>query len=396
MTQTLTALNGLIDIFRGTVIADFERIISYVIEQKGIPVGENNALFSMKTLPVLNALLTNPIKHDLERPIQKNFPHLHAINALLRFSGLARVIQTKNESILYINQETYCSWISLSKEEKYYNLLPIIFLSDISDALGERISGLSNYYSLYWLINHTEETKRFENYDDQRTFSYTFPSHQLGFYELFGLITIERADPEPGCGWRFVSVEPTPFGIAMAKILMANINELHLYYENESFNDRRNIFQKILCPYIPSWKSNFTIFPPKPFEGIQIFKVSLGKSWKIIAVDSKITLSDFAYIILEEFNFGSDHLYYFLYKDWRGIATKIYHEYVTEVSCFADDYTIGSLNLEVGQPMVFLFDFGDQWEFKIRREPNQETKELGLLKSGGSPVPNQFPAWDEE
>lgn len=251
MTQTLTALKELIDTYRGTVIADFEKIISYVIEQKGIPVGENNALFSMKTLPVLNALLTNPIKHDLERPIQKNFPHLHAINALLRFSGLARVIQTKNESILHINQETYGSWISLSEEEKYCNLLPIIFLSDIFDALGERISGLSNYYSLYWLINHTKERKRFANYDDQRIFSYTFPPHQLGFFDLFGFLTIERADPEPGCGWRFVSVEPTPFGIAMAKILMANIDELHLYYDNESFDDRRNIFRKFYHPISP-------------------------------------------------------------------------------------------------------------------------------------------------
>lgn len=46
--------------------------------------------------------------------------------------------------------------------------------------------------------------------------------------------------------------------------------------------------------------------------------------------------------------------------------------------------------------MVFMFDFGDQWEFKIRREPDQETNELGLLKSGGSPVPNQYSVWDEE
>ena len=96
-------------IVTSSVVADFERLLQYIIAEGGIPVGDNHALFKMQTLKTLNSLLTNPIKEDQKRPVQKNFPQLHALNALLRFSGLTRVIYSKKGPLLHVDFETFHS-----------------------------------------------------------------------------------------------------------------------------------------------------------------------------------------------------------------------------------------------------------------------------------------------
>lgn len=126
--------------FQTTVVADFEKLLLYAVAQKGVPVSENHSLFVMKTLPTLNMLLTNPIEQNQQRPLQKNFPHLHALNAMLRLSEVAHTMQNKNERLLVIDEAAYQSWNSLTNIEKYWNLLPIFVLPNFSEALGERES----------------------------------------------------------------------------------------------------------------------------------------------------------------------------------------------------------------------------------------------------------------
>lgn len=68
-------------------------------------------------------LLTNPIKQNQQRPLQKNFPHLHALNAVLRLSGLVHIMQNKNERLLMIDEAAYQSRISQFTNRAVYDLL---------------------------------------------------------------------------------------------------------------------------------------------------------------------------------------------------------------------------------------------------------------------------------
>lgn len=380
--------------FQTTAVADFERLLQYAVEHKGIPVSENYSLFVMKTLPTLNMLLANPIKQNQQRPLQKNFPHLHALNAMLRLSGLAHIMQNKNERLLMIDEAAYQSWNSLTNIEKYWNLLPILILPKFSEALGERESFISSHSCLMWLVHSAHDEFSFETFQDQKKFAYTIPNHYLGFFDLFGFVTIERAEPELGRGWRFTSIKPTAFGITIANLMLKNrAKMISDCLEEESITEVRRIFHTAMSSEIPSWNHNLIIFPPKPAVGLHIFKVSLHKSWKIIAIDAEETLSTLAYTILDAFDFDSDHLYYFDYADWRGVPKKIYHEYVSDAEHLVDDYTIGSLNLQIGQSMTFLFDFGDNWEFNLCLEelnPAEVIDQPKVLKSGRNPAPVQY------
>lgn len=64
------------------------------------------------------------------------------------------------------------------------------------------------------------------------------------------------------------------------------------------------------------------------------------------------------------------------------------------------DAVIGSLNLPVGKTFMYLFDYGDEWRFKVRvhaindhADPNAEYPRI--VESVGQ-APPQYPTWDNE
>jgi hypothetical protein len=99
---------------------------------------------------------------------------LHALNALLRLSGIVRVTQTKKGTIFSIDQKTYDSWMSLNSIKKYCQLLFIPFSGDFDEALGER-GGLSYcFLTLTRLFRQYEQIWHFSSYQDQQKIKQQF------------------------------------------------------------------------------------------------------------------------------------------------------------------------------------------------------------------------------
>jgi len=382
--------------FQATIVADVDTFLQYAEANEGIPVSENYALFAMGTLPTLNRLLTNPIKQDQQRPIQQKFPQLHALNALLRLSGLMRVLSKKNKKCLVVDQTMYQAWNQLTYIEKYFSLLHIPLHPSFSEALGEGPRSIGSETCLRRLLSKPDFS--FNTLQDQLSFSYVIPNHYLGFFDLFGFIVIEQTEPEKGCGWRFLSIKTTSFGMVLADFLLRS--PIELFFQMNSLEETRKIFREKLSSQVPSWKHILPAVLKKNSTGLHVFKVSLYKSWKMIAIDADSSLNAFAFAILNAFDFDCDHLYYFNYIDTAGVSRRIYHDYVSEAEHLVSDYTIGSLNLQVGQTMTFVFDFGDNWEFKLLlKELNPIEVQAGpprVVKSGGNPPPLQYPDYDED
>ena len=102
----------------------------------------------------------------------------------------------------------------------------------------------------------------------------------------------------------------------------------------------------------------------------------------------------FAEAILQAFDFENDHLYQFEYKDMSNRVQKINH-YRLDVDRdekYCEEVKLGDTDIAPKSTMLFLFDFGDCWEFHITLEEIDEKRELSqpvIVKSEGTP-PKQY------
>ncbi|MBI4586808.1 MAG: hypothetical protein HY717_22565 [Planctomycetes bacterium] len=153
-------------------------------------------------------------------------------------------------------------------------------------------------------------------------------------------------------------------------------------------------WQSVFSPYFPQWQKNLTV-PKTPFrEGIFTFKVFLGRgTWRRIAIDARSDLDSLGAAILGVFDFYEDHLYEFVFQNRFGVT-----EHVCCPECqeevVTSDVRVGDLPLEPGDSMVFHFDFGDDWQFKVDLErieaERRRQKHPVLLESCGK-APAQYP-----
>lgn len=106
-------------------------------------------------------------------------------------------------------------------------------------------------------------------------------------------------------------------------------------------------------------------------RGTSILRASLGaRLYRDIEVSSSCTLADLAEAITAAFGFDMDHAYGF-YSKLKG---KLFDS-PQRFELFADMEDSGSRGVkrtsvvsvfkELGSPMTFLYDYGDEWRFRI-------------------------------
>lgn len=60
---------------------------------------------------------------------------------------------------------------------------------------------------------------------------------------------------------------------------------------------------------------------------------------------------------------------------------------------------VGEFGLEVGQGFMYLFDYGDEWRFKVRVHainPDAPEAEYPRIVEVVGEAPGQYPLWDDE
>lgn len=223
---------------------------------------------------------------------------------------------------------------------------------------------------------------------------YDFTWTNLVLLELFGLITIVAAPPIEGVGRRIERLHRTPLGDVLLVLLdRAFFEDLPFSgdFKDDEISKRVGVMQSALQPFFPQWKNNISI-PRTVFrEGTHIFRVSLGRMWFRVAMPAVAILDSLASMILEAVHFDSDHLYMFTYRNGFGTLDAVHHSYMEE-GPWASEVQIGELELPRGQPMTFLFDFGDQWNFEVvleKIEADRNIQQPVLLDLHGEP-PEQY------
>jgi len=132
--------------------------------------------------------------------------------------------------------------------------------------------------------------------------------------------------------------------------------------------------------------------------GAYIFKVSLGRVWRKITIFAKDSLEELHMAIQDAFGFDNDHLYEFSLAPLKLNPRKCFHDSRGEEPPYACEAIIGNLNFYEGQHLLYVFDFGDYWEFDIeviavKSEPHFGGYKI-LEKHGKSP--EQYPVYDDD
>lgn len=106
-------------------------------------------------------------------------------------------------------------------------------------------------------------------------------------------------------------------------------------------------------------------------------------------------LDSLATAILDAVEFDFDHLYQFSYRNRFGALESVNHSYMEE-GPWTDEVLIGDVPVPIGQAMTFLFDFGDNWTFKVVLEqvdPDMHIDGPVILERRGE-SPEQYRSWD--
>jgi hypothetical protein len=386
----------------GTILHDFGVLLAYIAERE-LQATSGHQL-PLRALPQINSRLAHPIEHGFRRPVQKSFPHIHGLYLLARASGLTYIDVTGRKPSVCIDAEVFRSWQSLNPTEQYGTLLETWFLRGRPDIIGERLGSFRTPVSFrrcaYFLVGIPEAGLQVDSDEEVVNWlRYQPESYNLGLLDLFGLIAVQHGAPEPGKGWRIERIARTPFGEALFSLLQTeffgDINNILKLEEAERIPF--GVLQPVLQPYLPEWQNNLSVSEWTFRSGTHIFKVSLGRLWRRIAIPADRTLDALASTILDSVEFDHDHLHRFSYRDTFGALQEINHSYMDE-GPWTSEVLVGDVPLRVGQTMTYLFDFGDWWEFDVtleRVDPDKAVDGPMILESHGQP-PRQYRVWDDE
>jgi hypothetical protein len=387
----------------GAVLHDFGVVLDYIGDAGGVQAGGKYNLLPLEAIPVLDERLARPLRLDLKRPQLRSHPYLQGLHLLGRASGLVRVEGSGEKARLVVDPPTLQAWGRLNLTERYFTLLEAWLLFGRPEMVGERGGSLADLSLYGCLMTWRHVPAKGETYDLKkgkagRRRSYWGGVDPLALMDLFGLLRVEHG-PDGLQAWCPAGVYHTPFGDAVCALLDGwfEENDYGLDLEDDAGPAEFGTLQPLLGPYFPAWENNLVVEPTGGGqEGVFVFKVSLGKVWRRIALRHDHTLADLVSAVLDSVDFDEDHLYEVSYRDERGRTVRALHPYCEE-GLPADEVELGELPLQPGDTMNLTYDFGDNWRFAVKLEgidPPGSIKKLPKVIEAKGKAPEQYPEWD--
>ncbi len=386
----------------GSLLHDFQVLLDFV-GTEGVTTGGKHHLPPEEALGDLNQRLRRPLLLNLKRLQLRSHPYLSGLHLLLRASGLGRPKGTGSKSRLVLDPVLMEQWQQLNPTEQYFNLLEAWLRFGRPEMFGERGRDERLLYPCVstWMYLPAEG-RRFNLERPQEVYfgGIGRDFYQLALMDLFGLLDVEHPD-KPVKPWCPAAVGHLPFGDALLTLLAEKVwdGRLGLFGEEEDSPESAGFgaWQPLFQPYFPEWRENLHVPKAARRKGTFVFRVSLGRVWRLIAVRSTDTLNTLVGLILDSVGFDNDHLYAFTYTDRFGRKAQALHPYMDEGPS-GDEVHLGDLPLEPGQSMRLVYDFGDNWKFDVKLEkiepPGAKIKAPATLESHGK-APEQYPSWDE-
>lgn len=389
----------------GTILRDFECVLRFVLELAPIPVTTTNNLLPIKLFSQMNASMSVPLRTNFKRPQHKSFPNILGLYLLLRSTGLAYIEGSGTKRALLPDDEILHFWRSLNPTERYFCLLETAMLKARAETIDRDKRCYGSYEQLYLWGDclrrlHEKSLVAADNKEELDSLKHYPSFYNLALMQMFGLIEVRDTAPDPGKGWKVLTVRNTEFGESIYYELLNDFSLAPPVYRGDEEQPKDISYgkwQSKFKPFFPEWQKTLEFPELSVQEGVYIFKVTVWKGvWRRIAIPGDMLLDRLSDAILEVFDFwDSVHLYRFIYTDRFGVEQHIDHPLLHDSLGsdsripLTDKMTVQEVPLRPGRSMIFFFDFGDCWEFELLLEEiapfDPALKKTKLLEKHGEP-----------
>jgi hypothetical protein len=421
------------------ILTDFDRFITYLCEHPALPVTNDKAVLKGTDLVAINERMMSFQTTFISAKFQqRSFSLLNTFFYIAKLGNFFEINtnQKNGKNTLIIKEKSIKAYDSLSDDEKYFFLLETFWCYlDWDEAFDCRSFWSTDFYKD--LKNKPVGKKMtIGDRDLKRKGEMEGPSDYFvaEIFQAFGFIELDwdinlTARPTKYV-FPYASMTLLPLGKTMISILMFERplykwnrdnyidDDLSFLFDTENSeedddekDEKNTIKEKFVDAFLPHFKDlkieKYLIEPPIPFDerelisGCYYLKVSLaGNLYRTIKIGGNATFDDLHDVIQDAFDFGNDHLYAF-FMDGKRWSRKgeVYWSPDADGDIFTDEVAIGSAGLVEGKKFLYLFDFGDSWEFSINVvsiKPDEDEPDIPKIIESVGENPSQYGDYDED
>lgn len=427
------------------LVKDFDNFIDYLLTHKMVLTASNEYI-SGKDLFQINQQMSSPLQDVTTKTQQIYYPLLHLFYHL---AEAGRLVQKSMEGkkLVFKPIDRIEMYKQLTPTEKYFFLLETLWI----DANWEKVQAgyfrRSPIYSVnlvFEILSQKNKNKKIDLQNDNsfKNLSELFTDWEyfLHYFSFFGFwVASFRKDitdvkrfymaatmtlTKLGCQLIPILKQTRPIVKWNLPILKKRFNEWDLlpfvlmskdklseFFEGQEENNQehwktlaeKNAAEPFFQPFVhlfPEGQLKNTL--PRSLgafvDGTYVFKVAMSRDiWRRIEMAANHTLLDLHGAIQRAFKFDDDHLYSF-FMDGKPWSDDCYCSPMDEKGPCVDEVRIGELELFEGKRFLYLFDYGDCWQFEVILEKidseKKQHKKPQIMKVQGK-APPQYGDFDE-
>ncbi len=407
--------------FPSDLLEEFQIYVAYLKTNK-IKLTKASAYFTKKDLLAIYSRLKPDDREIPEHATQISYPKIHLFYYLAINLDLIRIQRTQTSAQALVQSDQIDKYMQLTPTEQYVSLLEVFWIEiDWEDLQGETWSSKpDNIEVLFDELVNFPANEVIEIKENKLIEHAVYQYGQFFYYfRYFGFWTFEideRASNIPGRPKRTMarSITLSPFFKKISHILLETWEPSEVDKLGQSFSLLANLLNlpdemmeeidlekprsemslvPLLKPLFPLGQLMTILKKQSSFiRGTYRLQVKLHQScWRVLELSSSHTLLDLHNLIQLSFSFDDDHLYAF-YMDGKKYSKHFYNAPYDSQGPYVDEVKIGDLNLYEGQSFLYLFDFGDEWEFNVQVKKITEGEEVAKarIKEEYGEAPDQY------
>jgi hypothetical protein len=408
-----------------------------------------NEFISGRDLYELNQEMTHPIPDTTPRTSQSLHPLLHLFYHLVLAGKLFRKVSEKGSRLVLKPTERLRAYGELKLTERYFFLLETFWIDTDWKKLQEECFGNPSLYGVHHVLGSLSEQqpgKRIYLKSEEASDAFQMLwdwGYFILYFSFFGFWEATRdevlmAQHWPKRSFPAETITPSTLGVTMAEVLREARN---VFYWN--LPHRRDFGEWEAIPGSPLPDGGIlTLFeleperkrskppievdkgkPGDPFflpfislfaegelqktlpregvefvDGTHIFRVALANNlWRRIEMSADHTLLDLHRSIQEAYDFDYGHHYSF-FMDGKPWSRERFVSPYEDEGPYVDEISIGELGLLIGQNILYLFDYGTEWHFRVEleeiRTEGHKPRKPKIIEEKGE-APEQYGYYEE-